>query len=213
MKDEAEEEEDDDFLIHTLYIRLATLGKAALKNEENIVEIETMNFMGEVVKQPLLNLVSGLNNTVSTDISFCSKNKVIFRLTHGSGPVYLSGQHLVEMPDDGDTSQDSMYTEETGTEEDASDEDRLKGKKGKAKKRRTSASPGGKGQKAKQRSKMEEESESEDYSEDEDEEEDEADGSTKKKKEKTAGAKKGGKKEKTTPAKGAKKAKKVTAKK
>nr|KAG5714202.1 hypothetical protein BaRGS_018419 [Batillaria attramentaria] len=214
MKDEeCEDDEDDDFLIHTLYVKLATLGKNALKNEENIVEIETMNFIGEIVKQPMLNLVSGVNNTVAVDISFSSKNKVIFRLSDGSGPVYLSGQHLVEMPDDGDMSQDSMYTEDTGTEEDVSEDEGKGGKKkSKAQKRRTSSSPG-KGNKAK-RSKLDEESDSEDdYSDDdEDEDEDDMEDSGKKKKGKAAAGKKAAKKDKG-PAKAAKKPKKVAAKK
>ncbi|PVD39435.1 hypothetical protein C0Q70_02065 [Pomacea canaliculata] len=66
--DISEDEDDDDFAIHTLFLKVVTLGKAAVSKEENIVQVEAVNYNNITVKQPLVNMVAGVNNTVGEDI-------------------------------------------------------------------------------------------------------------------------------------------------
>ncbi|XP_025106640.1 40S ribosomal protein S26-like [Pomacea canaliculata] len=61
--DISEDEDDDDFAIHTLFLKVVTLGKAAVSKEENIVQVEAVNYNNITVKQPLVNMVAGVNNT------------------------------------------------------------------------------------------------------------------------------------------------------
>ncbi|PVD39436.1 hypothetical protein C0Q70_02066 [Pomacea canaliculata] len=159
--DISEDEDDDDFAIHTLFLKVVTLGKAAVSKEENIVQVEAVNYNNITVKQPLVNMVAGVNNTVALDMSFSGKFKTVFRLTEGSGPVYLSGHHLVEVPKE-DFSQDDSFNGDEVTEiseehDDDDDEEGVSKLKSKSKKRRGSgsSSPHTKVSKPKQKSKME----------------------------------------------------------
>ncbi|XP_021358909.1 nucleoplasmin-like protein ANO39 isoform X1 [Mizuhopecten yessoensis] len=133
-----EEEEDTDFLIHTLFLKQAVLGQAALKDERNLVTVETKNFDNEQIKHPVVSLTLGTNDMCNLDLSFGHENPVVFELVEGAGPVHLTAQQLVEMPDEGNISQDESCTE---TEED--EEELLEEKEpAKTKKRKASSSKG-----------------------------------------------------------------------
>ncbi|XP_025106625.1 mitotic apparatus protein p62-like isoform X2 [Pomacea canaliculata] len=217
--DISEDEDDDDFAIHTLFLKVVTLGKAAVSKEENIVQVEAVNYNNITVKQPLVNMVAGVNNTVALDMSFSGKFKTVFRLTEGSGPVYLSGHHLVEVPKE-DFSQDDSFNGDEVTEiseehDDDDDEEGVSKLKSKSKKRRGSgsSSPHTKVSKPK-KSKME--PKDSDSEEDEDSEDSEWDdhfdlSSARKKKGKAGQSKK--EKGSATTSKAGKKAKKPPAKK
>lgn len=115
-----EEEDDTDFLIHTLFLKQAVLGASAVKDERNIVQVETKNFDKKDLVHPLLSLTLGRNEMTNIDISFGHEVPVVFRLVEGSGPVCLSALQLVEFPDDKDVSQDESElecTEEESVEE------------------------------------------------------------------------------------------------
>ncbi|KAL3864364.1 hypothetical protein ACJMK2_006054 [Sinanodonta woodiana] len=126
--EEEEEEEDTEYLIHTLFLKHAMLGSTATKGERNVVEIETKNFEKNIVKQPLICLSLGQQEMFNLDISFSQGSPVTFRLIEGSGPVYLAGQQLVEYPDDINESQDeSMLDDDLGEEAEISkDEESFK---------------------------------------------------------------------------------------
>ena len=83
---------NDDAYVHSLQVKLATLGPRVESNEVHLVEVETTNISAKTVKQPWIKMVAGTDHTVPICVSFNSK--VTFRLVRGKGPVYLSGQHV-----------------------------------------------------------------------------------------------------------------------
>lgn len=136
-----EEEDDQDFLQHTLFLRHAVLGKSVSKDEKQIVEIQTQNFAGDEVKQPILSLTSGKTDMCQLDLNFGHEVPVTFRLVEGAGPVFLSAQQLVEFPQEIEeddfltaTDTETELDEEVEEEEEDEEEDEVdaKGKKRKA---------------------------------------------------------------------------------
>lgn len=200
--DSKDEEPDHDYMSHELFVKMATLGKGTEKGEEHVVQVETADKDGKMLKIPIINMVAGVNNTVCVNADFTDKHTVTFRLIEGSGPIYLSGTCLQEYPRENvDDSQDeSMFTgaETTATDEDEDDDESEdesdeesdeememeKGKKGKAGVKRKPTAAASKASKAKQRSKLESKEDSEEDSEEDDEdlEDEEEDASSKKKK-------------------------------
>lgn len=59
---------DQTFGTERLALRVlqATLGKGVPKNEENIVEVETLDKDGKLIQIPIINMIAGVTNTVST---------------------------------------------------------------------------------------------------------------------------------------------------
>ncbi|XP_076104165.1 mitotic apparatus protein p62-like isoform X4 [Mytilus galloprovincialis] len=210
-----EEEEDTDYLVHTLFLKQAVLGASAVKDERNLVQIETKNFDQKELKQPLLSLTLGKNDMTSLDVSFGHEVAVVFRLVEGSGPVCLSAQQLVEYPDDRNVSQDESELECSEVEEDEEEEEESPKKVEVTKKRKASSQKSGKNKDEDEEDMDEDEDESMDDEEDE-EEMSSPEKSDKKKGKKEAKkddgkAKKGGKMAKVSPKKDAnsKKAKKT----
>lgn len=163
-----EEDEDNDYLVHTLFLKNAVLGASAVKGERNLVQIETKNFDKTDISQPLLSLTLGQSDMCNLDISFGNEVKATFKLVEGSGPISLGGQQLVEFPPDELNSQDESALEDTMeselTEEDMSPK--------KSKKRKA----GGAGDKKSKKGKMDESmSSADDSMEDEDDDEDDDD--------------------------------------
>ncbi|XP_071169010.1 mitotic apparatus protein p62-like isoform X7 [Mytilus edulis] len=215
-----EEEEDTDYLVHTLFLKQAVLGASAVKDERNLVQIETKNFDQKELKQPLLSLTLGKNDMTSLDVSFGHEVAVVFRLVEGSGPVCLSAQQLVEYPDDRNVSQDESELECSEVEEDEEEEEESPKKVEVTKKRKASSQKSGKN-KVLKKEEDEEDMDEEDEDESMDDEEDEEEMSSPEKSDKKKGkkeakkddgkAKKGGKMAKVSPKKDAnsKKAKKT----
>ncbi|KAK7113208.1 uncharacterized protein [Littorina saxatilis] len=102
------EEPEDEHRVHRLKVTLAVLNPTAEQVEVNVVEVETTDINGQRVKQPLVKMVGGRDSTISVGVSFNSK--VTFSLARGSGPVYLSGQHVAEALSE-DQSEDKDETE------------------------------------------------------------------------------------------------------
>ncbi|VDI05723.1 nucleophosmin 1 [Mytilus galloprovincialis] len=215
-----EEEEDTDYLVHTLFLKQAVLGASAVKDERNLVQIETKNFDQKELKQPLLSLTLGKNDMTSLDVSFGHEVAVVFRLVEGSGPVCLSAQQLVEYPDDRNVSQDESELECSEVEEDEEEEEESPKKVEVTKKRKASSQKSGKN-KVLKKDEDEEDMDEEEEDESMDDEEDEEEMSSPEKSDKKKGkkeakkddgkAKKGGKMAKVSPKKDAnsKKAKKT----
>ena len=63
-----EEDEDNDYLVHTLFLKNAVLGASAVKGERNLVQIETKNFDKKDVSQPLLSLTLGQSDMVCCSV-------------------------------------------------------------------------------------------------------------------------------------------------
>ncbi|CAI9589627.1 unnamed protein product, partial [Staurois parvus] len=84
---------DDDENDHQLSLRTVTLGAGA-KDELHIVEAEGMNYQAKPIKIVLASLKPSVQPTVSLG-GFEITPPVTLRLKAGSGPVYVSGQHLI----------------------------------------------------------------------------------------------------------------------
>ncbi|KAM3869302.1 nucleophosmin 1a [Diretmus argenteus] len=141
---------------HQLDLRMACVD-ASTKDELHMVEVEGQDTEGQKVKAVLASLKPSTLPSVCLG-GFTITPPAVFRLKAGSGPIHLSGQHLVMME------ADQSFGEECEEEE---DEDEVL----KTSKKRPASSPALKSQK---KMKIEEEEDEED---DEDEEmEDEEDG-------------------------------------
>ncbi|XP_039533715.1 nucleophosmin 1a isoform X2 [Pimephales promelas] len=154
-KDVSFNPEDDDF-DHQLSVRMACVDPTT-KDELNVVEIEGQDSEGQKVKAVLATLRPSTLPSVSLG-GFEITPPVVFRLRSGSGPVHISGQHLVIMG--GDQSFDEEEEEEEEEEETVTT----------GKKRPASLTP-----KLSKKMKMEEEDDDDDDDEDEDEDDDEDD--------------------------------------
>jgi len=171
--DHTEEDDDEDFVVHTLHLKSATLGKEAKAGERNIVELETKSFDGETLNLPVASLELGKTENFSLDLELTNEIPVTFRLIEGSGPVHILAQHLVEFPADEDDEEDALTEVETCDEEEAPTSILPL-------KRKSSAAGKGKAKKAKLNESVEEngddEEEDDDDEEEGDDDEEEGDG-------------------------------------
>jgi nucleophosmin 1 len=83
---------------HQLSLRTVSLGAGA-KDELHIVEAEAMNYEGSPIKVTLATLKMSVQPMVSL-VGFEITPPVVLRLKCGSGPVHISGQHLVAVEED-----------------------------------------------------------------------------------------------------------------
>uniref|UniRef100_A0A2K6QTL7 Nucleophosmin n=1 Tax=Rhinopithecus roxellana TaxID=61622 RepID=A0A2K6QTL7_RHIRO len=92
---------DNDENEHQLSLRTVSLGAGA-KDELHIVEAEAMNYAGSPIKVTLATLKMSVQPTVSLG-GFEITPPVVLRLKCGSGPVHISGQHLVAVEEDAES--------------------------------------------------------------------------------------------------------------
>uniref|UniRef100_A0A2K5RCN5 Nucleophosmin n=1 Tax=Cebus imitator TaxID=2715852 RepID=A0A2K5RCN5_CEBIM len=92
---------DNDENEHQLCLRTVSLGAGA-KDEFHIVEAEAMNYEGSPIKVTLATLKMSVQPTVSLG-GFEITPPVVLRLKCGSGPVHISGQHLVAVEEDAES--------------------------------------------------------------------------------------------------------------
>ncbi|NP_001016456.1 nucleoplasmin-3 [Xenopus tropicalis] len=104
------DEEDD--ASHCVCLQTISLGAGA-KDEHNVVEVTAHNYQDKEVTVPLANLKLSCQPMVNVEY-FEIEPPVTFRLTSGSGPVFISGRHYIVINDDIDLS---------GSDEDDDDED------------------------------------------------------------------------------------------
>uniref|UniRef100_A0A673LI89 Nucleophosmin-like n=1 Tax=Sinocyclocheilus rhinocerous TaxID=307959 RepID=A0A673LI89_9TELE len=104
---------EDDNYDHQLSVRMACVDPTT-KDELNVVEIEGQDSEGQKVKVVLATLKPSSLPSVCLG-GFEITPPVVFRLRSGSGPVHISGQHLVIM--EGDQSFDEDEEEEEEEEE------------------------------------------------------------------------------------------------
>ena len=84
---------DNDENEHQLSLRTVSLGAGA-KDELHIIEAEAMNYEGSPIKVTLATLKMSVQPTVSLG-GFLITSPVVLSLERGSGPVHISGYHLV----------------------------------------------------------------------------------------------------------------------
>jgi nucleophosmin 1 len=121
-----EEEDDDlDYMEHTLFLRQAILGGNVKAGERHVVEIETLNCAGEKIVQPIISMVAGKADMCQLNLNFGHEVPATFKLIEGSGPIYLSALHVVQFP-----AEDVLGAAETETE----DEDEIETAKAKKRK-------------------------------------------------------------------------------
>lgn len=110
---QGDEEED---LEHFLELRTVCLGNGA-KEESNVVEVTAMNHQGKTISVPIANLHIKCLPMVSLG-EFELKAPVTIRLKAGTGPVSVSGLHLIATQvDDSDLSEEEDEEEEEEEEE------------------------------------------------------------------------------------------------
>lgn len=110
---QGDEEED---LEHFLELRTVCLGEGA-KEESNVVEVTAMNHQGKTISVPVANLHIKCLPMVSLG-EFELKAPVTIRLRAGTGPVTVSGLHLIaSQVEDSDLSEDDEDDEDDEEEE------------------------------------------------------------------------------------------------
>ncbi|KAB0341223.1 hypothetical protein FD754_018149 [Muntiacus muntjak] len=92
---------DNDENEHQLSLRTVSLGAGA-KDELHIVEAEAMNYEGSPIKVTLATLKMSVQPAVSLGC-FEITPPVVLPLKCGSGPVHISGQHLVAVEEDAES--------------------------------------------------------------------------------------------------------------
>ncbi|KAM9728051.1 nucleophosmin 1a [Menidia menidia] len=146
---------DDDELEHQLDLRMACVDPTT-KDELHMVEVEGQDAEGQKIKAALVTLRPSTLPSVCLG-GFTITPPAVFRLKAGSGPIHISGQHLVMM--EGDQS----FDEEQEEEEEDEEQDMKNVKK------RPASSPAAKSQK---KMKMETDDDEDDDDEDDEEEDD-----------------------------------------
>ncbi|KAM9373427.1 nucleophosmin isoform 2-T2 [Phaethornis superciliosus] len=111
---------DDEENEHQLSLRTVSLGAGA-KDELHVVEAEALDYEGNPVKVVLASLKMSVQPTVSLG-GFEITPPVVLRLKCGSGPVYVSGQHLVALEEEpeSDDEEDDAKIVNTSTKRPAS---------------------------------------------------------------------------------------------
>ncbi|XP_033367327.1 nucleophosmin isoform X1 [Parus major] len=99
---------DDEENEHQLSLRTVTLGAGA-KDELHIVEAEALDYEGNPTKVVLASLKMSVQPTVSLG-GFEITPPVVLRLKCGSGPVYVSGQHLVALEEEPESDEEEDDT-------------------------------------------------------------------------------------------------------
>lgn len=120
---ELEDEGDSDFEIHSLILKSAMLGSKAVDGERSIVTIKTKGIDDNEIEQPVFSLTQGRNDMIANfDLHLGTRNPIEFKLAEGSGPIYITCSHVLEMPPP-DEQQTLMTTTDGECEELDEDED------------------------------------------------------------------------------------------
>uniref|UniRef100_A0A146P879 Nucleoplasmin core domain-containing protein n=1 Tax=Fundulus heteroclitus TaxID=8078 RepID=A0A146P879_FUNHE len=107
---QGDEEEDVE---HFLELRTVCLGEGA-KEESNVVEVTAMNHLGKTTSVPIANLHVKCLPMVSLG-EFELKAPVTIRLKAGTGPVLVSGLHLI--------ASEVEYSDQSGEEDEEEEEE------------------------------------------------------------------------------------------
>ncbi|KAK6474744.1 nucleophosmin-like [Huso huso] len=100
---------------HQLSLRTVCVD-GSTKDELHVVEVEGLNAEGEQIKATLAALKPSVHPTVSLG-GFEITPPVVFRLKKGSGPIHISGQHLVALDNDMSSDEDDEDEDEEEMED------------------------------------------------------------------------------------------------
>ncbi|XP_061546335.1 nucleoplasmin-3 [Phycodurus eques] len=109
--------DEDDDLEHFIELRTVCLGEGA-QEENNVVEVTAMNHQGKTTSVPIANLHISCLPMVSLG-EFELKAPVTIRLKAGTGPVTISGLHLIAS----EVEESDLEEEEEEDEDDMEEED------------------------------------------------------------------------------------------
>lgn len=152
---------DDDDFEHQLDLRMACVD-ARTKDELHVVEVEGQDIEGQNVKAILVSIKPSVLPSVCLS-GFTITPPVTFRLKAGSGPIHLSGQHLV------------MAVDQSFEDEDDEDEEEEEEEDVKMSKKRPAPSPADKSKKKMKLEVDDDDDEDDEEDEDDDDEDDEDD--------------------------------------
>jgi len=179
-----DDEDEDEGLEHTLFLKAAVLGGSAIAGEQNIVVFQSPGEDGKTQKGTIANLTRGQNPMSPLDLTVTGRIGGTFTLSEGSGPVTIAGNHFLEFRDDGDVNDENQTDKDnTSSDEiDESDEDEEKpvgkGTKTKTGEKRKAIQTA---QKQKQKAKLDvdedkqNEDDADDYEENDDDDDDDED--------------------------------------
>lgn len=124
---EDDDEDDQDYVLHSLVVKTAVLGGKAVDNERNIVALKTKGYHEKEFEQPIFSLTLGRNdmiNNLDLIISTRENQEVEFKLIDGTGPVFITCMHVLEVPvaEEGQTIMTTSECEEEEEEEEAAEE-------------------------------------------------------------------------------------------
>jgi hypothetical protein len=118
---EFEDEDDSDFVCNSLIVKTAVLGENAKESERNLVAIKTTGYPDKKeFEQPIFSLTLGRNDMISgLDLTVAADHnqEVEFKLVKGTGPVFITCMHLVEVPTNPNEEQTMMTNSEIEDEE------------------------------------------------------------------------------------------------
>ncbi|CAF0709638.1 unnamed protein product [Brachionus calyciflorus] len=137
-----EDEDDTDFVINSLVLKTAVLGADAVENERNLVAVKAKGTQDKDFEQPIFSLTLGRNDVISgMDLTLASDHntEIEFKLVKGTGPVFITCNHVIEMPvpeeqttimtaSDGELEESVDEVEEEMEEEEEEEEEKPKGK-------------------------------------------------------------------------------------
>lgn len=127
-----EDEEDTDYLINSLILKTAVLGSKATEGERNLIAIRTKDHQDVEFEQPIFALTYGKTDMVTgldLTLTYDRNQEVEFKLVEGTGPVFITCTHLVEMPS-ADEQQTIMTTSDGELEESCEDENEIEEENG-----------------------------------------------------------------------------------
>ncbi|XP_032891784.1 nucleophosmin-like [Amblyraja radiata] len=96
----------DDSTAHQLVLRTVCVGPET-KDELHVIELEAMSANGKMIKMPLTSLKPSVLTSMGLG-GFEVSPPVRFRLKTGSGPIYISGEHIIGVPDSDSESEDDQ---------------------------------------------------------------------------------------------------------
>uniref|UniRef100_A0A1A7XTB5 Nucleophosmin/nucleoplasmin 3 n=1 Tax=Iconisemion striatum TaxID=60296 RepID=A0A1A7XTB5_9TELE len=114
------QEDEDEDLEHFLELRTVCLGEGA-KEESNVVEVTAMNHHRKTISVPIANLHIKCLPMVCLG-EFELKAPVTIRLKAGTGPVVVSGLHLIAAQVADSISEDDEEEEEDDDDEEEEEE-------------------------------------------------------------------------------------------
>jgi len=133
---ELEDDEDKDYVVNSIVLKTAVLGSKAVEGERNLVAIKTKGYQDKEFEQPIFSLTLGKQDMVGgLDLTLASDHnpEVEFKLISGTGPVFVTCTHLIEMPshDEQQTLMTNSDMEECDESEDIEESDEEKEAKNK----------------------------------------------------------------------------------